>query len=110
MHNHILSEIQGSVTAKFKSLEDWHSSSRAALETVTQMVVDIADSHDTITARVIESLPPIYLYIARAALRNLHGHTAWKHDPDLRAAEERLRTSLELRSRRWGSWESEISF
>ncbi|KAL3456617.1 hypothetical protein BJX64DRAFT_270296 [Aspergillus heterothallicus] len=48
------------------------SSSLAALDTLTRMVVDIADLHEQFSADQLDGLPPSYGYIIRSALENVY--------------------------------------
>lgn len=88
------------MSAKFKSLDKWRGGSQAALDTITKMVVDIADSHEHVPPERMDSLPPSFCYAVITALRHIHT----KSDPDtwLREAEERLRGSLYRFDCRWG--------
>jgi hypothetical protein len=88
------------VTAKFKSLDEWRRGSQAALDTVTKMVVDIADSHENVPPERVDLLPPNFSYAVLAALR--HIRTKPRAEDWLREAEDRLRASLSRFDRRWG--------
>lgn len=76
----------------------------ATLDTATQLVIDVAHSHEeALTPFDIDSLPPSYTYIVQAALqhmnetRHLVGDLdAWKRDYDL------LEKSQGRFHRRWG--------
>ncbi len=68
------------------------------------MVVDIADYHETMPSYLADPLSPTCLYILyinRAALRHIYADVQWKDDLLLRAAEERVRASLDRFKRRW---------
>ncbi|KAK4140139.1 uncharacterized protein C8A04DRAFT_15211 [Dichotomopilus funicola] len=100
LHLHILDQPRQTVSAKFKSLDQWRGGSRAALDTIIKMVVDIADSHDHVPPERMDSLPPSFCYDVILALR--HIHTKPQVDTWLREAEERLQTSLDRFDLRWG--------
>jgi hypothetical protein len=91
----------------FKPLEEWHKRSQEALDTVTKIVVDIAESlmvtspANTAT-HTIDAMPPTYSYIARAALRNIRNNTQREDVGWLRGAEDVLQTSLDKYFQRWG--------
>jgi len=90
----------------FKPLEEWYKRSQEALDTVTKMVVDIAESLvvaspiNTATY-MIDAMPPMYPYIARAALRHIHSSTQRGNVGVLRSAEDVLQTSLDRYFQRW---------
>ncbi|XXG99869.1 hypothetical protein Hte_006210 [Hypoxylon texense] len=98
LHTHVTSLPQNFVQSTTPSLEDWSSRSDAALNTVTKMVVDVVDAHDT-----FDLLAPSYAFMIRAALRHIHEKSYWRDDSGLLSAEERLRTSLEKFDRHWNA-------
>ena len=100
LHLHILDQPPQTVSAKFKSLDEWRGGSQAALDTITKMVVDIADSHEHVPPERMDSLPPSFCYDVLLAVR--HIHTKPHTDTWLREAEERLRGSLYRFEHRWG--------
>ena len=62
LHTHLLA------TSAFNSF----STSRATLESVVRIAIDIAESHNNIFARSsVDSVPPTCAYVVSAALRNL---------------------------------------
>ena len=92
----------------FKPLEEWYKRSHEALDTVTKMVVDIAQSliaaspANTAT-HLIDTMPPMYPYIARAALRHIHSSTEREDVGWMRSAEDVLQTSLSKYLQRWSA-------
>jgi hypothetical protein len=70
------------------------------------MVVDIAESliaaspTNTMT-HMIDAMPPVYPYIARAALRHIGNSTQREDVSWLRSAEDMLQTSLDKYLQRW---------
>ncbi len=101
LHWHILEQPPQITSVKFKSTEEWRKNSQAALDTVTKMVIDIADSHENMVPYPINSLTPSYAYILRAALKHVRGST-WRQNVWPRDAEERLQSSLDRSNHRWG--------
>ncbi|KAN0096723.1 hypothetical protein V8E51_015528 [Hyaloscypha variabilis] len=84
------------VRANFKPLEDWHKQSQQALDTVTKMVLDIAETLVTSSpanqgTQTIDGMPPIH--IRSSAQRQDVG---W-----LGSAEDVLRMSLDRYFQRW---------
>ncbi|KAL6230657.1 hypothetical protein BDW75DRAFT_234225 [Aspergillus navahoensis] len=77
--------------------------SRAALDTVTKIVSDIATARLQLSPDRLDAYPPTYAYLVRAALQYIHeecqpltpGSCLWE-------AEKRLQHSLDLLKRRWG--------
>jgi hypothetical protein len=94
LHQHIL---QLDTT----SIEDqWRKNSQIALDTVAQMVLDIARSHRDIHGADIDVVSPICNYLVRDTLQYLYekryaDKDAWFQDSDA------LRESLEKLNRRW---------
>jgi hypothetical protein len=71
------------------------------------MVVDIAEtliaaSPANTQVQMIDAMPPIYPYIARAALKHVRNSTQRESVGWLRSAEDVLHTSLDKYFRRWG--------
>jgi hypothetical protein len=71
------------------------------------MVIDTAETlistSPTNTAmHTIDAMPPMYSYIARAALRYIHSNTQREGVGWLRSAEDVLQTSLDKYFQRWG--------
>jgi hypothetical protein len=64
------------------------------------MVVDIAENLIAATL-MIDGMPPMYPYIARAALRHIHSSTQREDVGWLRSAEDVLQTSLDKYFQRW---------
>jgi hypothetical protein len=85
------------------SLKEWHIRSQAALDTVTNIVFDIAKSlvngSPEITATtLIDAMPPIFPYIARASLRHI------SHKPqseDTKSAMDILERAIKSYFYRW---------
>ncbi|KAL5046500.1 hypothetical protein BDW71DRAFT_64130 [Aspergillus fruticulosus] len=77
--------------------------SRAALDTVTKIVSDIATARLQLSPDRLDAYPPTYAYLVRAALQYIHeecqpltpGSWLWE-------AEKQLQHSLDLLKRRWG--------
>ncbi len=108
LHFHILDQLTdtGSIfAAKFSPLEKRFESSRTALDTVTKMVNDIAESHadKLLTLCLVDTMAPSYRYVIRAALRHIHESSKCKDSPWLRSAEGRLSSSLAHVHQRWGT-------
>jgi hypothetical protein len=87
-------------------LEEWCKRSQEALDTVTKMVVDIAESliaasPANMATHKVDAMPPMYPYIARAALRHIHSSTRREGVGWLRSAEGVLQTSLNKYFERW---------
>ncbi|KAH8660452.1 hypothetical protein BX600DRAFT_56848 [Xylariales sp. PMI_506] len=106
LHQHILRLDPNavSITAHFKSLEEWQASSRAALDTATKMVIDIAESHQHIVTTPENAMPPSYAYAVRAALQHIKVRRPSSDDAWLQGAEAQLRASLSKFNQRWGVW------
>jgi len=103
---HILGQPPQVVVAKFKPLEKWYKRSQEALDTVTKMVVDIAEwlissSPGNAATDTVDAMPPMYPYIARAALRNIHSSTQSEDTGWIRNAEDVLQTCLVKYLQRW---------
>ncbi|PLB44284.1 hypothetical protein P170DRAFT_480047 [Aspergillus steynii IBT 23096] len=69
------------------------NSSHSALDTVTQMVIDICITHEHMSISQIDQLPPSCLYIIRASMKHMQSPTP---DP-------RLYASLKQFEARWGA-------
>lgn len=94
LHQHIL-HLE---TLSIDSL--WQKNSQAALDTVSQMVVDIARSHRGIHGADIDIISPICNYVVRHTLQHIYekryaDSNAWFQDSDT------LRESLGKLNRRW---------
>ena len=85
---------------RLKSPDEWSYRSRAALESVTKMVEDIAASESDVPLSLVDVLPPSCAYITCAALRHIRASEV-KSDV-WNATEQQLHTSLEKFRRRWG--------
>ncbi|KEF61058.1 uncharacterized protein A1O9_02623 [Exophiala aquamarina CBS 119918] len=112
LHWHILRQPPQVVRAKFKPLEGWYRNSQEALETVTKIVIDIAESllapatANTVTFTV-DAMPLVYPYNARAALKHINTSTRVEDADWLRNADGVLKKSLDRYFERWGvsnSW------
>ncbi|EXJ89344.1 hypothetical protein A1O3_02411 [Capronia epimyces CBS 606.96] len=123
LHWHILDQRPQVVNVRarvmFKRLEEWYQRSQEALDTVTKMVVDIAESliaatatttarnatasptNTTTTTHTVDAMPPIYPYVARAALRHICSSAQRADAGWLRGAENVLQASLDKYSQRW---------
>lgn len=71
------------------------------------MVIDIAESliaptGEDMTTYTVDTMPPIYPYNARAALKHIHTRTRAEDDSWLRNAENVLQASLDKYFQRWG--------
>ncbi|KAK7754459.1 hypothetical protein SLS62_003479 [Diatrype stigma] len=106
LHWHILSQASQAINASSESQlqeEEWYRGSRMALDAVTNMVIDIVDSHmakDKGDRHLCVTLAPTYSYIVRAALRYVQEKKMrWQDDGNDDNwpvhAEERLRIGLE---------------
>lgn len=80
-------------------------SSRGVLDTITKMVVDIADSHEHIPSHLLDTLPPSCASIFRAAVEHIRGNGILKGGSNLwfQSAELLLQRSLGRFSHRWGA-------
>jgi hypothetical protein len=90
----------------FKPLEEWYKRSQEALDTVTKMVVDIAKSLIAVSpantaTHTVDAMPPMYPYIAHAALKHIHSSTQRQDVGWLRSAEDVLQASLDKYFQRW---------
>lgn len=106
LHWHILAQHSQVVRANFKSLDEWHKSSQDALDTVTKMVVDTAEcliamSPTNTTTQMIDAMPPMYPYVARAALRHIRRRSQREEVSWLRSAEDVIQPSLDKYFQRW---------
>jgi hypothetical protein len=77
-------------------------SSRVALRAITNMTLDIADSHADLPSHLIDTLPPTFAYIIRKALHHTTSGVLSGNGLCLQDVERRLRVSLAQFSRRWG--------
>lgn len=72
------------------------------------MVVDVAESliaasTDTTAIHMVDGMPPIYPYVAGAALRHIRSSTQREDAGWLRSAEDVLQTFLDKYSQRWNA-------
>ena len=95
--------------ASFKPLEEWHKRSQEALDTITKMVANIAESLIDLSpanaaTSMMDAMPPMYPYIARTALKNIHRNLQTQREDAgwWRSAEDVLQTSLNKYFQRWG--------
>jgi hypothetical protein len=107
LHRHILDQPSQAIIANFIPQEEWNKRSQEALDTVTKMVVEIAEIPITASAantptKMIDSMPPIFPYIVRAALKHIHISAQREDVGWLRSEEGVLRTSLGKYFQRWG--------
>ncbi|XXH00063.1 hypothetical protein Hte_006405 [Hypoxylon texense] len=90
LHGHILSLAPADIAnTKYKTPKKWIESSHAALDTVTKMTLDIADSWQGIPANLNSMLPPNCMYMIQAALQRLQcasmeDSTGWRQTAELR--------------------------
>jgi hypothetical protein len=91
VHSHILSlDVEDIISIKYKSPATWFRDSNAALETITKMTLDIADSHESFPRRTSRFQPLNCAYMMRAALRYVQqhdvepGHLVWQQTAELR--------------------------
>jgi hypothetical protein len=94
LHKHILHLDALSIGSQ------WRKHSQAALDTVAQMVVDIARSHRQIHGADVDIISPVCNYVVRHTLQHLYekryaDSNAWFQDSDA------LRQSLDKLNRRW---------
>jgi hypothetical protein len=78
----------------------WRKHSQAALDTVTQMMIDMARTHHMIHGADIDIISPVCSYVVRCTLQHLcerrySDSNAWFEDSDA------LRQSLAKLNRRW---------
>ncbi|KAF2491658.1 hypothetical protein BU16DRAFT_565360 [Lophium mytilinum] len=107
LHWHILNLDPQAVRANFIPLEEWYKRSLGVLDTATKMVVEIAEtlvaaSPANTATQPIDAMPPMYPYIARAALRHIHSSTRSEGVDCMSSAEDVLQTSLDRYFQRWG--------
>jgi hypothetical protein len=67
----------------------------------------IAASPANTATHLIDAMPPMYPYIARAALRHIHSSTQREDVGWLRSAEDVLQTSLDKYFQRWSVGDDE---
>jgi hypothetical protein len=102
LHWHILNIPEEDFTnARYKTVDKWLEGSHAALNTITKITLDIADSHDNMHPHMMETLPPSCAYIIRAALRHIRSRPSPEDPHWLQNAEERLQSSLAQMCHRW---------
>lgn len=102
LHCHIIKQPPQSVSANFRSLEEWKISSQAALDTATRMVMDIAECHGGLSAEFVNSTPPSHIYIVRASLRHMYNRAGSGDIPWSPDSEEQLHFYFNQFNRRWG--------
>ncbi|KAJ5669113.1 hypothetical protein N7462_010183 [Penicillium macrosclerotiorum] len=102
LHWRILGELTENASLDHRLVEEMSNNSFATLDTVTKMVIDIADSHGHVTTSFLDTLPPSCAYITRAALTHIRDRRHSTPDSGLRKAEERLQHSLSQFNHRWG--------
>ncbi|KAL4802429.1 hypothetical protein BDV18DRAFT_146724 [Aspergillus unguis] len=89
-------------SSQFECPKEAYGTSRAALDTVTKIVADVAESRQHLAPYQMDALPPTYIYLARAGLSYINdeckplpaGSWMW-------AAEKQLQQSLESLHARW---------
>jgi len=86
-----------------KSPEQWLKSSRAALESITKMVQDIAISHNGVSFPDLDTLPPSCAFVARAALRHVDSIGANGDQWERARTSEQLQRSWEKFDHRWNA-------
>jgi len=102
LHWHILDIPQQAISVNFRSLEGWQKSSLAALDTVTKMVIDIAEyHHSSMPPDSIDTTPPSHIYIVRAAIKHMHTRPYNESVLWLESAEDTLQLYLNKFYRRW---------
>lgn len=77
--------------------------SHDALDTVTKMVVDIADSHENMALHMIDALPSSCVYIIQAALKHINESPYLKNNSEFQEICKRLKASLNQFNHRWGN-------
>jgi hypothetical protein len=82
-----------------KPPEQWRDSSYIALETITQMVLDIAATQNDMSLEEMDALPPSRAFVLRAALRYLDDFGVKCNQWD--AARGQLNVSLKMFDERW---------
>ncbi|KAI1378394.1 hypothetical protein F4677DRAFT_443607 [Hypoxylon crocopeplum] len=103
LHQHILAlPAEEIANANYKAPDKWFEGSLAALDTITKMTVDIAESHENVPPHVVDSMPPSLAYILRAALQHIHSSTRPEDPSWSQSAEGRLQGALARFNRRWG--------
>lgn len=83
-------------------IDEWRKKSHDALDTVTKMVVDIADSHENMAPHLIDSLPPSCVYIIQAALKHINDSPGLNNNLGFQEIVKRLKLSLNQFNHRWG--------
>ncbi|KAL4923295.1 uncharacterized protein BDV17DRAFT_277412 [Aspergillus undulatus] len=90
LHRRILSPT----TRNFDRPKEAESNSRAALDTVTKIVADVAETHQHLSARQLDTLPLSYAYNVRAAVEYIRDKCqplppgSWLRDSGLRLERE----------------------
>ncbi|KAL3441580.1 hypothetical protein BJX65DRAFT_245070 [Aspergillus insuetus] len=72
LHTHILAIPHETISINFRPLDDWKQSTRAALDTATTMVLDMANWHyDVLPPDRPSDISPMQIYVVHATLENL---------------------------------------
>ncbi|KAJ5649994.1 uncharacterized protein N7484_003717 [Penicillium longicatenatum] len=104
LHGEILHQVAHMGACKRKSPEQWLNSSRAALDSITKMVQDIAIIHSEVSALSnLDTLPPSCAFITRAALRHIDGTGLNGDQWDGARTREKLQMSWEKFNHRWNA-------
>lgn len=90
-------------TCKHKSQEQWRDSSRAALDSITKMVQDIAMSHNAVSFAELDTLPPSCAFVIRAALRHVDNTGVGGDQWDRARTSDQLQISREKFDHRWNA-------
>ncbi|KAH7131697.1 hypothetical protein B0J13DRAFT_626759 [Dactylonectria estremocensis] len=96
LHWHILSQPPLAISESGQFIEEWCQRSHVALDAATKMVLDVVEVHENPDSCSALCVAPSYPYINQAALRHIHGKSAWEEEGWLQDAETRLRRSLSL--------------
>ncbi|KAE8395117.1 hypothetical protein BDV23DRAFT_169123 [Aspergillus alliaceus] len=99
LHWHILGQLTQPGSVKW---EERKRRSNDTLDTVTNMVIDIAGSHVNMSPHLIDLLPPSCVYITRAALKHIHDNAALKYEKWLWETDKQLEILLDQFGHRWG--------
>lgn len=98
LHGFRLTQQQGDL-----ALDDCTSSSKAALDTVTHMMVDVATLHkDNVNAGNIATLPPTCIYTLHASLIHI-GRSSGDYDSQKDSSVEALQGLLQSFTQRWNN-------
>ena len=94
LHEHIIHLDPTSIDTQ------WQKHSEAALDTITQMVLDIARSHRSIHGAEIDIISPVCVYVVRHTLQRLF-EKRYADSKEFFQDSDALRYSLEKLNRRW---------